>query len=120
MILSLYGYNLNGHIEFRTVTGVLVNISNGKSSKLNDTSKLLLNFLLSKGSYSFISDSDIEINVFNAINRRYSTAAMWRAIKNLEEDFLHVGAFNGFIKRSQRCGYYIDLEYKEILFVNDI
>jgi DNA-binding winged helix-turn-helix (wHTH) protein len=120
MIYSLYGYNLNGHIEFRSMTGVLVNINNGKSSKLNDTSKLLLNYLLSKGSHSFISDNDIAIHVFNANDRRYSSSALWRAIKRLEESFLHVGSVPKFIKRYQRCGYYIDLHFKEILIAKDI
>lgn len=120
MVFSLYGYNLNGNIEFRAMTGVIVNISNGKSRKLNDISKLLLNYLLSKGSHSFISDNDIAAHVFNANDRRYSSAALWRAIKNLEDNFLNVGNVPRFIKRYQRRGYYIDLQFKEILFVRDV
>lgn len=120
MSFSLYGYNLNGNVEFRVLTGILVNISNGKSSRLNGTGKVLLEYLLFQGSFSFISDNDIAVHVFEKNGRRYSSSALWRAMKNLEDSFTNIGSSSFFIKRHQGRGYYIDCKFIEILIAKEV
>ncbi|MEX3020792.1 hypothetical protein AB4K05_14480 [Kluyvera sp. STS39-E] len=115
---SFYGYNINDSIEYRVTTGSITNIRNGRSHALNNTSRRLLEYLLSEtSSHGWISDDDIAINIFEKNGLRYSSSALWRIMNALRLSFNHIGGDVDFIKRHNRHGYYVDNKRYKLLLV---
>lgn len=117
--LEIYGYNINNTIEYRLNTGVLINIINGKSNKLNSTNKRLLNFLISKSELLWVSDADIIHYVFEEYGMRCSSPRLWNAMRRLKDIFENIDGSIDFIKRENSKGYYLSYRVREILFIKE-
>ncbi|HEP1894414.1 TPA: hypothetical protein VCC33_000147 [Kluyvera cryocrescens] len=115
--LTLYGYNFNGNIEYRVSTGSLVNIQNGRSVRLNGTSRLMLEYILSKEDGGFLRDDDIGFEFFDINGLKFSSSTLWHVMKNLEKKFNEIDSNIFFIKRHHGKGYYIDNNSFKRLFI---
>ncbi|WP_052282592.1 hypothetical protein [Kluyvera genomosp. 1] len=117
--LAIYGYNINNTIEYRLNTGILINIVNGKTNKLGDTNRRLLNFLISKSDALWVSDLEIIHCVFEEHGLRCSFPRLWNAMKRLKEIFESIDGSLEFIKRQDAKGYYLSYKSREILLIKD-
>ncbi|MDO6168692.1 hypothetical protein [Enterobacter hormaechei] len=111
----LYGYNLNGNIEYRVSTGILININDGRIKKLANTNKRLLNYIIVNSCYGFVSDNDIAEIIFEREGLKYSQSRLRGAIRILKDVFDDLGSDSNFIRRNDRRGYYIQFSKVHVL-----
>lgn len=111
----LYGYNLNGNVEYRVSTGLLININDGRIKKIANTNKRLLTFIVENSRYGWVSDDVIAEVIFEREGLKFSQSRLRGAIRVLRDVFKALGSDSNFISRNDRRGYYIKFKKVQIL-----